>query len=519
MSDNGAPRPEPRLRLENVSKTFSSTTVLKEVDLQVGAGEVHGLVGQNGSGKSTLIKILAGYYQPDPGARAWVDGNPFDLGLVNEAHVRGLRFVHQDLALVLELNAVDNVALGGGYARRRMGVISWSESRALTKRALGRFGVSLDIDIPLSKIAPVERTAVAIVRALAGWEDRSGVLVLDEPTAALPAWEVERLHQIVREVSQHGAGVIYVSHRLDDVVAVADHVSVLREGDCVGTYEVGKIDSGQLATLMVGRRVHRGRRPDAFAGADVVLRARDVAGRWLAGANLDVRRGEIVGIAGVLGSGREELPYALASSASAEVSGEISVNGEPLRHGSPNDAQRLGIGFVPADRNREAVVSPFVLRENLTLAALPQIAPGGIVRAETERALVVQWMDKVQVVPRDPERLIPLFSGGNQQKVMLARVLSRSPAVLVLSEPTAGVDIGAREALYELIREEVKQRALTVVIASSDAQDLVALCHRVIVMQDGAAALELSGSEITEQAILHAMEGTTDTQTDSDGQE
>ena len=263
---------------------------------------MHGLVGQNGSGKSTLIKVLAGYHTPDPGSRAWLDDEMFELGTLPVEHGLDIRFVHQELALVLQLNAIDNVALGGGYLKRRGGIIHWKQQADLTRRALDRFGMAIDIDVPLARLAPVERTAVAIVRALAGWEEKSGVLVLDEPTASLPASEVDRLHSIVREVSQQDAGVIYVSHRLDDIVAVADRISVLRDGDLVGTYRADEVDSGQLATLMVGHQVEQKRsggfRPDRTSPP--VLTASGLAGRWLEHVDLSVWPGEIVGIAGVL---------------------------------------------------------------------------------------------------------------------------------------------------------------------------------------------------------------------------
>ena len=503
-------RPGSGLRLENVSKSFSGRTVLRQVDIEVRPGEVHGLVGQNGSGKSTLIKVLAGYHTPDPGSRAWLDGKMFELGTLPVEHGLDIRFVHQDLALVLQLNAIDNVALGGGYVKRRPGIIHWKQQADLTRRALARFGVSIDVNIPLGRLAPVERTAVAIVRALAGWEGRSGILVLDEPTASLPASEVDRLHKIVREVSQHGAGVIYVSHRLDDIVAVADRISVLRDGDLVGTYRADQIDSGQLASLMVGHRVEQKRsdyfRPDQTSPP--VLTARGLTGRWLEDVDLSVWPGEIVGIAGVLGSGREELPYLLASAHFASSSGQIMIGGKVLPPQSPRAAQDLGVGFVPADRLREAVVAPFKMRENLTIERVDHLATWGFVHPDEERDLVDHWVSRVNVVPADPERPLPKFSGGNQQKVILARVLSLAPKVLILAEPTAGVDIGAREAVYDVIRTEVTEHRLAVVIASSDIQDLTALCHRVVVLRGGRIFCELEGSRVTYAAIVHATEGT-----------
>lgn len=496
-----------RLHLENVSKTFSGQTVLRNVDLDVAPGEIHGLVGQNGSGKSTLIKILAGYHQPDDGARAWMNGEAFAIGSATEPVVHGVRFVHQDLALVHELDAVDNMALGGGYARGRLGVIRWRDQRQTTLDALAKFGVQVDIDIPLSRLAPVERTAVAIVRALVDWDETSGLLVLDEPTASLPTSEVERLHMLVREVSSRGAAVIYVSHRLDDIVTVADRVTVLREGACVGTWPLTGISALEIATLMVGHRIEQPGRPRRIPrSSEVVLKAEGLRGRWLDGADIQVRRGEIVGIAGVLGSGREELPYALAGSATTTIAGRVTVDGSSLEHGSPRSAQRLGIGFVPADRGREAMVAPFTLRENLTLACLPRIASRGLTHRSAERAIVTRWMDRFAIVPSDPERPLPRFSGGNQQKVMLARVLSRSPKILVLTEPTAGVDIGAREMLYELLRSESRQRDLTVIVASSDTNDLLELCHRVVILRDGRVVGSLVGDEISEASIIEATE-------------
>jgi ribose transport system ATP-binding protein len=503
-------RPGAGLRLENVSKTFSGRTVLSGVDLEVKPGEVHGLVGQNGSGKSTLIKVLAGYHRPDPGSRAWLDAESFELGEVPADRGLDIRFVHQDLALVLQLDAMDNIALGGGYAKRRPGIINWSQQAELTRHALARFGLSIDIEIPLARLAPVERTAVAIVRALAGWEEKSGVLVLDEPTASLPASEVDRLHEIVREVSQQGAGVIYVSHRLDDVIAVADRISVLRDGALVGTYRADEVDGSQLASLMVGHRVEqkRSRHFTADRATAPVLTARGLKARWLESVDLTIWPGEIVGISGVLGSGREEIPYALASASADLVSGDIVVDGHVLPPRSPRAAQQLGVGFVPADRLREAVLTPFAMRENLTLAGVSRLATGGLVHADQERSLVSHWIDKINIVPPDPERLLPKFSGGNQQKVILARMLSLAPKILVLAEPTAGVDVGAREAIYDVIRNEVTERQLAVIVASSDIQDLIALCHRVLVIRRGRVFRELEGSQVNFGAIVHATEGT-----------
>lgn len=510
MPLDAEPSAEPlALDLQGVSKDFSGRRVLSGVDLQVRPGEVHGLVGQNGSGKSTLIKILAGYHQPDEVTVSTASGIAFELGSVSAAAAANLRFVHQDLALVLELNAVDNVALGGGYARRRGGLIDWRAQRSETLDALASFGVTVNPDVPLAKLPTVERTAVAIARSMVGWDHTSGVLVLDEPTAALPASEAERLHEIVHNVVSAGAAVVYVSHRLDDVIAAADRISVLRNGELVGTLPSRETTALELAEMMVGREVVQKRRlvaqPDRTAPA--LLTVQNLHSRWLNGISFEMHPGEVVGVAGVLGSGRDELPYVVASATPAVSSGTVQLDGRELRVGHPRAAQLRGVGFVPADRGREAIIGPFTLRENMSLSSLDGVARRGFVRRARERRRTQEWIARVQVDPPQLELGIPKFSGGNQQKAILARVLTRNPRLLVMSEPTAGVDIGAREALYDVVRGAVAERGLGVLVASSDIGDLVAMCHRVLILRNGRITEEITGDRVTYAQIVKATEG------------
>ena len=502
------PAAAPALDLRGVSKTFSGRRVLSEVDLAVRPGEVHGLVGQNGSGKSTLIKILAGYHRPDEGARGLASGVSFELGSVAAAAGAHLRFVHQDLALVLELNAVDNVALGGGYARR-FGLIDWRAQRRETMAALARFGVTVNPDIPLAQLPTVERTAVAIARSLVGWNHTAGVLVLDEPTAALPASEAERLHDIVHEIVAEGASVIYVSHRLDDVIAAADRISVLRNGRLVGTYPSQTTSALELAEQMVGHEVTQNRTvPDLpEATSQPLLSVSGVQSRWLNDISFQMRSGEIVGVAGVLGSGRDELPYVVASATRTVRAGTVQLDGSVLKHGDPRGVQAHGVGFVPSDRAREAVFAPCTLRENMSIASLETVSRAGFIRREAESSRTKEWMERVQVDPPRMDLMLPKFSGGNQQKAILARILARRPRLLVLSEPTAGVDIGAREALYDVVRDAVRDRGLGVLVASSDIGDLVAICHRVLILRSGVITGELVGDAITYANVVKATEG------------
>jgi ribose transport system ATP-binding protein len=503
--DGTGPPEAPVLRIDSLSKTFAGTRALVDASLEIQPGEIHALVGQNGSGKSTLIKILAGYHAPDPGALAALAGETFNLG---HAVPDSLRFVHQDLGLVLELNAMDNLALRGGFACGAMGRVLWSEQEEETRRVLARFGVDLDIHRPLAAATPVERTVVAIAAALQGWEGGRGVLVLDEPTAVLPHDEVERLHTMVREVRAAGTSILYVSHRLDEIFDLADRVTVLRGGRVIATRDVADIDAAGLAALMVGEEVDPDYRAPVAARPDaaVALELRDVQGRWLRGVDLDVHRGEILGIAGLAGAGVMELPYAIAGRAGHAVTGRMRRPDSSQEWTDVAEAGELGIPLVPADRGREGIVAEFAVSENLSLSVLDRLGRRGRLDKAAEAALVEGWTARLEVLAASPQAAISTLSGGNQQKVVLARCLAGEPDILVLCEPTAGVDIGTRVAIYELIARLARD-GLTVVLSSSDAGDVLAMCTRVVVLRDGLVAAELGGEGLTEHALVSAMEG------------
>lgn len=494
----------PVLSLRNVSKTFAGTQALKNVDLDIRPGEVHALVGQNGSGKSTLIKVLAAYHSPDPGSVAQYNGEPFHLGSRDASGFSHIRFVHQDLGLVLEMNAVENLALTAGFVTGAAGRVRWKEQEQRTRTSLARLGVDLDIHKPLGAATPVERTVVAIAAALTGWESGRGLLVLDEPTAVLPHTEVDRLLDIVRGIQKLGASVLYVSHRLDEIFKIADRVTVLRDGRLVATRETNGLNTQSLAELMVGDRVDatfRLDRPAATSERSAVS-VRDLAGGTLHRLTADVAPGEILGIAGFAGSGSEEVPYLLAGARPA-AEGEVKIG-----DGAWQPASRLvaeGFPLVPADRQREAAVADFSVAENLTLRVLDGFARAGALSAKRESDLVDEWIRKLQIKVATPADSIMSLSGGNQQKVIMGRCLAANPRVLVLAEPTAGVDVGTRQAIYELIGD-LADRGLAVIVTSTDTTDLIALCSRVIVLSRGEQCAELVGDAIDEHALLAAME-------------
>jgi ABC-type sugar transport system ATPase subunit len=494
----------PVLSIHGLSKTFPGTRALDDVSIDIAPGEVHALMGQNGSGKSTLIKVLAGYHSADPGSSAEMDGVSFEIG---KTVPDGLRFVHQDLGLILELSAQDNLALHGGFARGFGGRVLWKQQEVETRRVLAAFDIDLDIHRPLAAATPVQRTVVAIAAALQGW-DGGGVLVLDEPTAVLPHEEVERLFEVVDQVRRRGTSVLYVSHRMDEIFAIADRVTVLRGGRRVGTYDVGSLDSRSLATRMVGDEVDPDFRAPVVAQTDqpVTLQARDLRGKWLRGVDLEARAGEIVGIAGLAGAGALELPYVLAGKARALASGQIRL---PADSDEWYDVQRAGgldIPLVPADRQTEAVVAEFTVGENMSLSSLRTLGGRGRLSASDESTLVRSWSERLGVVSAGPAAPISTLSGGNQQKVVLARCLAGDPRVLVLCEPTAGVDIGTRVAIYRIIAD-LAAGGLTVLVASSDEGDLLALCTRILVLRDGVVAEELPAQGLTKHVLIRAIEG------------
>lgn len=498
------------VRVEHLSKTFPGTRALIDVGIDICAGEVHALVGHNGSGKSTLIKLLSGYHRPDPGAEAWLDGQPIDFdGMAHgheDSHDR-IRFVHQDLGLVPELDAVDNLAIHGAYRRTRSGRVKWSEQRAMTIEALAPFGLDIDIEVPVSKLTPVERTVVAIAAALQGWDSSNGVLVLDEPTAVLPPFEVERLYQIVKRVRAQGAGVLYVSHRLDEIFNLADRVTILRGGCRVDTRDVAGLSKQELVELMLGPAAESTYRVPATAASsqDKALEVRNLSGLYVADVTFEVARGEVVGIAGLPADGRDELPRLLTD--------RRRIAGGQLRLPSSGDDwtavskhQGDDLVLLPPDRGREGIIGPMSVAENLSLSVLGRFGSALRLHRGDEQHFVEDWIAALDIRTAGPNAPITSLSGGNQQKVLFGRSLGRRPQVLIMCEPTAGVDIGARLAIYDLIAVQAT-KGLSVIVTSSDIDDLLATCTRVLVLREGVVATELSGDELTEQQLVHAMEG------------
>jgi ribose transport system ATP-binding protein len=496
----------PTVLIRGLSKTFPGQVALANVSMDVVPGEIHALLGHNGSGKSTLIKILAGVYTPDPGASIEIVGEPLPVGSPRDSRRLGLQFVHQALGIVEDLTAVENIALGAGY-RQRGHLIDWRGQRAKTRRLLAKLSVEFDIDCPVRDLRPVDRSAIAIARAL---DDDGGAiraLVLDEPTAALPPSEVEALFGLVRQIRATGTSVLYVSHRLDEIFELADRTTVLRDGVAQSTVSIKDIDRHDLVRMIVGADIEEaapgGSAGVVQAGEAAALRVEGLTSRRLAGISFAVRKQEILGIAGLTGSGREELAGAMVGQVASAATFTLA-DGRRYTDPSPRSAKKMGIVLVLPSRTRGSAIREFTVRENLTLPSLPGFARHSLISRASERAATSRWITALDIRPVDPERAFALLSGGNQQKVVFSKWLNVMPTVLVVDDPTSGVDIGARQGIYDLIRARVAE-GIACILCSSDAEDLIAICDRVLVLRDGVIADELTGDEIDEPTLLQAM--------------
>ncbi len=511
----------PSIELVKLSKTFPGQRALIDVDMDVRPGEIHALLGQNGSGKSTLIKILAGIYTPDPGGIVRVCGKGLPFGSPRDSRRMGLQFVHQSLGIIEELTAVENIALGFGYVREARTFINWPAQRRKTRRLLGKLSIDFDINCPVSQLKPVERSAIAIARALDDDDGAARVLVLDEPTAALPPHEVEALFALVRQARRDGTSVIYVSHRLNEIFQLAERTTVLRDGVSQGTVNVGDIDHETLVRMIVGEDnpvAHEtgaplvatpSRAASAVAGHEhrPALRVRALSAQLLQGVDFDVEVGEVLGFAGLSGSGREELAGALVGEKASRVELE-NARGTRRKNPTPRQAKDLGVVLVLPNRAAGAAIMEFTMRENISLPSLARDSRHGVLNRSTEEEHATRWIGGLDIRPRDPDRLYALLSGGNQQKVVFAKWLSFAPEVMVLEDPTSGVDVGARQAIYDLIKHQARA-GVSFIVCSSDTDDLLAICDRVIVLQEGHVVDELVGANIEEGRVLTAMVGGT----------
>jgi len=485
--------------MDGISKDFDGVHALRGASLSVRPGEVHALLGENGAGKSTLIRILCGAIQRDQGSMTWM-GASLDLAGPADATTAGIRVIHQHLSVIDHLSVRENLTLG--TERSRFGFIDTRESRARAREALVRLGVDLDLDRRVGDLRIAEKQLVEIARAMS---PDARLLVMDEPTASLGDREVRHLFDVIDGLRARGVAIIYISHRLEEVMRLADRITVLRDGQTVGTVEASSIDRQEIVRMMVGRLTALPRREPTPHGPIVLAVTHITTDTNVRDVSFELHAGEVLGLYGLLGSGRTELARALCG-ADPVTHGAIQAGDQEVELRSPRDGRRAGIGLIPEDRTSEALFPRSSVRENVTSASEDLISTAGWIRGDDERRITRQVVDELRIRTPSIEQPVAFLSGGNQQKVVLGRWLIRKPRVLILDDPTVGVDVGAKEEIYRLI-DDMTRHGTGVILISSELPELLALADRVMVMHEGGIAGVLTGSDVTQEAVLHLATG------------
>lgn len=496
------------LRMSGISKSFAGVTVLSNVQFELRPGEVHILAGENGAGKSTLIKIIAGVHAPDCGA-LYIGGQPVTFRSPHEAADAGVAVIHQEMSLIGSLSVADNIYLGREITRA--GILKRGEQRRRSTEVLQQFGLDLDVDAPVENYPLGVQQMIEIAKALSG---EARIIIMDEPTSALTEPEVEKLFALVASLKARGCGIIYISHKMQEIYRIADRITVLRDGEYIGTETAGDMGPDELVRRMVGRDLAQ-QFPRHFSqpGRECLrvenLMLPDPAGTprmAVDGVSFAARKGEILGFAGLQGSGNSELFGALFGAYGRKAQGRVLLDGEQFPIISPRRSVRQGIAFLTNDRKGTGLVLGMDIRENTTLASLPQFSPGAWVRPGRERETTLEWVRELGVRCASIDQEVGALSGGNQQKVVLAKWLQIRPRVLMLDEPTRGVDIGAKHEIYELM-ERLARQGCTILLITSEMPELLAMADRILVMHRGHITAEFSHEEATQEAVLQAAMG------------
>ncbi|MBO0904902.1 sugar ABC transporter ATP-binding protein [Jiella sonneratiae] len=490
----------PLLELTNISKAFGPVKVLTGVDFDLFAGEVHALMGENGAGKSTMIRIAAGDHRADEG-EIRLDGEVRRFTGPREAQAEGIAVVHQELLLFPALSVAENVFLGH-QPKTRGGLVDWAKMRGEARDLLDRLDCpNLDVDQRVSRLSVADRQRVEIARALSR---NARVLIMDEPTAALAEADVRRLLEVLRRLRADGVGIVYVSHRMNEIFEIADRVTVLRDGKSIGTRPVADVTEATLVSMMVGRDIHQLFPKEEIPQGRTRLEVRHLS---LAGVVEDIsfslHAGEILGIAGLVGSGRTELAQTIFGVTPA-TAGEILVDGEPRTIASVREAIAAGIAYVPEDRGQHGLVRPQPLRENVSMAILDRLTTFSVVDTAREQSLAKDAIGRFSIRARDARQRVGQLSGGNQQKVVLAKWLATDPKILILDEPTRGIDIGAKTEIHRLMGELAK-KGLAILMISSELPEVLGMSDRVLVMREGRLSAVIDRKDASPDTVGAAM--------------
>jgi rhamnose transport system ATP-binding protein len=495
---------EPILALENISKQFPGVKALNNVRFDMRAGEVHALLGENGAGKSTLIKIISGVHKPDVGT-IHMDGAPVTFNNPREAQKRGVATIYQELSLYPELTVAENIFMGHA-PRRSVGpfqIVDWNTMFERAKELLASLNIhDLDVRRKVGTLNVGNRQRVEIAKALS---INARILIMDEPTAALTEADVERLFGIVRLLRERGVGIIYISHRLVEVFELADRVTVLRDGQYIDTQNVKDTTESQLISKMVGRTIENlfPKLPSKIG--EPVLQVRDLRREpHTRGVSFEVRAGEIVGLAGLVGSGRSELAQVIFGTMPAQ-SGEIYVSGRKVHIKDPATAINLGIAYVPEDRGTQGLVRQMRIRENNSLAVLHATSNASFINRRRERLMAEEAIQQLKIRATGTEQVVSKLSGGNQQKIVVSKWMASKPKLLIMDEPTRGVDVGAKAEIHRLMSGLAAEQGLAILMISSELPEVLGMSDRVLVMREGKIVAEFSRAEATQENVGAAM--------------
>jgi ABC-type sugar transport system ATPase subunit len=491
------------IEMKNISKRFPGVRALDNVDFRIGKGEVHVLMGENGAGKSTLIKILTGIYKKDSG-EIFFEGRVFEPDGAASVQRAGISTIYQEISLIPQLSVAENIFIGREIKNR--GVIDWKATRMKSSELLRGLGMDIDVERPLAGYGAAIRQMTAVARAIS---IEAKLVVMDEPTSSLDDDEVKILFGIIRKLKSDGISILFISHRLNEVFEISDKITVLKDGQLVGEYATGALSREELVSKMVGGdagSIIAERRAGSAKTYEEFVRAEEIkSGRRIRGLNIDIGRGEVVGLAGLLGSGRTEFARILFGVDKYD-NGRVTVNGRQVKFKMPKDGIRTGFAFCSEDRKTDGVIPHMSVKDNISIASLKQVSRFGVIFKSKQAEIADQYINKLKIKTPGREHSIMNLSGGNQQKAILARWLCMKPRLVIMDEPTRGIDVGAKREIEDIIRQMAGE-GISVLLISSEFDELIRNCDRIEVIRDGANMKTLVGDDISENNIIRAIAG------------
>ncbi|AGK52416.1 sugar ABC transporter ATP-binding protein [Bacillus sp. 1NLA3E] len=493
---------KPVIEMKGISKAFSGNKVLESVEFTILQGEVHALMGENGAGKSTLMKILTGIYERDAGTIS-LNGKEVHFKNAKEAENAGIAVIHQELNIIPYLTVAENMFLGKELTVGKLGITRDKEMRQKTREYLNRLGIDIDPAMEAGQLSVGQQQMIEIARAVAA---KTEVLVMDEPTAALTEREIKALFKVISSLKNEGVGIVYISHRMEEIFEICDRISVLRDGQFIGVKEVSNTSFDEIVKMMVGRQLG-----DRYPERDTVIGAErlKVEGLTCKGSfeniSFSVNQGEILGVAGLMGAGRTEIMEAIFGFRPIQV-GQISIDGQAISIRKPFDAIRAGIGFITEDRKSEGLVLGLSVRENFSLTNLNKISKNSIISNAEELSFVDEMIDKLRVKTSGREQIVKSLSGGNQQKIVIGKWLGINPKILILDEPTRGVDVGAKKEIYQLMNDLTKQ-GVAIIMVSSELPEILGMSDRVLVVHEGKISAVIDKANADQEIIMQAATG------------